>query len=214
MIGGLIMAHSDDDGLNLPSQVAPYPVVIIPVLKGQAQDSAVIDYCREIKASFEGALRVILDTKEVPPQNKKWDYVRKGVPYICEIGAKELESRTVSITKRAKDLERVQMLANEFIAKIASMLMEHDLVLAQKNKGYCERRIRWDIKSFDALKEFFAQESGFVIAKWSGTKEHLDLLDEIAVSIRCIPHEQSGTQGECILTGNPSSMDVVLSKSY
>jgi prolyl-tRNA synthetase len=214
IIGGLIMSHSDDDGLNLPSAVAPYHVVIIPVLRDSSQDAGIMEYCDKLKAALPGMVRVFVDTKETSPQNKKWDYIRKGIPFICEVGGRELQDEEVCVTKRAHDLEKIQIKSNEFVANISEMLDDHDTVLQEKGEIFGKSKIRDDIESFDELKEFFAKDSGFVLAKWSGSEEKLGLLDEIAVSIRCIPSEQSGTKGRCILTGQDASMDIVLAKSY
>jgi prolyl-tRNA synthetase len=214
IIGGIIMAHSDDDGLNLPSAVAPYHVVIIPVLRGNQDDVRVIEYCSEIKTRLPVDIRAFVDTKDSQSIEKKWNYVRKGVPLICEIGVREIDDDSVCIVKRAHDLEKLQMKISEFAANISQMLSEHDSELAKKNTNFFQNNIRKDINSFEDMREFFQNESGFVVAKWSGSSEELDKLDEISVSIRCIPEEQSGTSGRCLLTGKDSTIDAVFAKSY
>ncbi|MDR1034883.1 MAG: proline--tRNA ligase [Holosporales bacterium] len=214
MIGGLIMAHADDDGLNLPSQVAPYHVTIIPILKGISQDGEIIEYCHEIKQSIQKDSRVFVDLKEIPAQNKKWDYVRKGIPFICEIGINELQNKTVFFTRRANELEKVRMSLEEFAASIGEFIREHDEILKRKNALSCSQKMIYGIKTFEELKDFFSQSSGFVMAKWSGSKENLEQIDELAISIRCLPREQSGDLGKCILTGKDATIDIVLAKSY
>lgn len=214
MIGALIMAHSDDDGLNLPSEIAPYHVVIIPLLKGLGRDDEIISYCRDIRETIGDAARVFIDPKEIEPQNKKWDYVRKGVPFICEIGIKELEGQTVSITKRASNLEKAQMELSIFKHQIKNMLQEHDELLLQKSEEYFRANVRADIRTFPELKALFQTENKFVMVKWSGSPQKIELLDEIGVTIRCIPFRQSNAKGKCILTGEDACTDVVLAKSY
>ena len=99
------MSHGDDDGINLPSAIAPYHVVIIPLLRSGNEDK-LICYCEKIKESLPKGIRSIVDMKDISPQNKKWDYIRKGVPFILEIGLKECDQENVSIIKRASNLER------------------------------------------------------------------------------------------------------------
>ncbi|MDR1233829.1 MAG: proline--tRNA ligase [Holosporales bacterium] len=214
LIGGLIMVHSDDDGLNLPSEVAPYHVVIIPLLKGSDRDDDIVSFCHSIKRAIEKSARVFIDLKEAEAQNKKWDYVRKGVPLICEIGLRELEDQSVSIIKRASNLEKLRIPLNKFEEQIEDMLIEHDKILQQKNEEYFRENTRDDIKTYSELKELFETENKFVIAKWSGSQENVNLLDEIGITIRCIPRQQSNAKGKCILTNEDADMDVILAKSY
>ncbi|MDR1289144.1 MAG: proline--tRNA ligase [Holosporales bacterium] len=214
MIGGLIMAHADDDGLNLPSEVAPYHVVIIPILKGTDQDGEILEYCQKIKASIQKDARVFVDLKEIPSQNKKWDYVRKGIPFICEVGINELKNESVFFTKRASELEKVRMSLGEFAARLGYLIREHDEVLQKKNESAGQQKIVRNIKTFGELRDYFSRSNGFVLAKWSGSEKNLDLLDELAVSIRCLPNQQTGTSEKCILTGEDATIDIVLAKSY
>ena len=213
IIGGLIMSHSDDDGLNLPSAIAPYHVVIIPMIKGENTD-AILSYCDKIKQSLPKEIRCFIDMKEFSPQNKKWDYVRKGVPFILEIGVKEIESENVCVTKRLS-LEKHIISLNEFSSSIKKMLEEHDVTLKDRSEKFCDSRINRNISNPDELEEFFSsKENGFVVAKWSGKADKLDLLDELSISIRCIPTIQSGTVGKCVLTGEDATMDAIFAKSY
>ena len=212
IIGGLIMTHSDDDGLNLPSLVAPYHVVIIPVIKNDNSHN-IMEYCNKIKSMLPDSIRGFIDTKEYSPQNKKWNYVRKGIPFILEIGSKEVEAGSACVTKRLS-LEKKNMPLDEFVASIERMLVDHDEFLQQRNSAFCNSKIA-HISSYDELSEFFKSgNTGFVKAKWAGGSSNLEKLDELAVSIRCIPTEQSGTIGKCILTDAQTTIDAIFAKSY
>ncbi len=212
IIGGLIMSHSDDDGLNLPLAVAPYHIVIIPMLKGESSQE-IMEYCQKIKAMFPASIRCFIDTKEYSAQNKKWDYVRKGVPFILEIGSKEIETESVCVTQRIP-LEKQSIPLSEFIGSIEKMLADHDAILQKRNSDFCNSKIV-HVSSYNELKEFFSSgNTGFVKAKWSGTATNLQKLDELSVSIRCIPTEQSGTIGKCVLTGDETITDAIFAKSY
>ncbi len=213
LIGGLIMSHADDDGLNLPSEITPYHMVIIPLLRGDTT-SAVMEYCEKLCQMLRTKCRVFLDTRDDTPQNKKWNYVRKGVPFICEIGKKEVDCKTVFFTKRVSSLERVLMPVEEFISKINILIAEHDDILYKKLNKRCDSMFNQDIKTFDEMVEFFQKNTGFVKVKWTGLPDNLEKLDELSVSIRCIPHEQSGVLGKCILTGHETSQEVIIARSY
>lgn len=212
IIGGLIMSHSDDDGLNLPSAVAPYHVVIIPLIRDENAQS-ILEYCSKIAAMLPKDVRHYIDTKEYAPQNKKWDYVRKGVPFILEIGNNEVTSGSVCVTKRLS-LEKQGMSLSEFAGSIEKMLIEHDETLQKRNSDFCNSKIV-RVSSYEELSDFFRSgNTGFVQAKWTGTSENLERLDELAVSIRCIPSAQSGTKGRCVLTGAETTTDAIFAKSY
>ena len=154
-----------------------------------------------------------MDMKEHAPQNKKWDYVRKGVPFILEIGNKEVESGNVCVTKRLSS-EKQNMSLTEFAAKVEKILIEHDEILRKRNSDFCNSRIV-QVSSYNELSDFFRSGNiGFVKAKWARTNKNLELLDKLAVSIRCIPSTQSGTNGKCILTGAETTTDTIFAKSY
>ena len=213
IIGALIMSHSDDDGLNLPSQISPYQCVIIPIIKDSNNSTIIMDYCNNIKNELSNKFRILIDTKDDTPQNKKWDYVRKGVPFICEIGIKEVENNSVFFIKRSDDVKQVKLSKEEFINNFKTLLEEHDNILNNKNENICKSKLI-NIKTFNELKEYFSNNNGFARVKWAGSNENLNKLEELSLSIRCIPTEQSGTMGKCILTDKETTQDVIIAKSY
>lgn len=213
IIGGLIMSHSDDNGLNLPSEIAPYHIVIIPMLRGE-NDDAILSYCKKLQAALPQDVRVFLDIKEDSPQNKKWNYVRKGVSLILEIGNKEVQAESVYFTKRLS-LDKCSLTLSEFADNIQNLISEHDAELKRINDERCLQKLRTNVETFDELQKFFqSDQNGFVIAKWAGSELNLEKLDELAVTIRCLPTKQSDEKGKCILTGEETNMDAVFAKSY
>ncbi len=212
VIGGLIMSHSDDDGLNLPSQIAPYHIVIIPLLKCENTD-LIFSYCEKIKNSLPEDIRVVIDKKEDSPQNKKWNYIRKGIPFILEIGEKEVQNNSVYFTKRIV-MEKQTLEFDEFINNINNLLNEHDIELKNRNDKRCFEKINRTINSIDELKDYFNKQNGFVVAKWAGLETNLDKLEDLTLTIRCIPTKQSNNPGKCILSGNQTFTDAVFAKSY
>jgi prolyl-tRNA synthetase len=207
------MSHSDDNGLNLPSAAAPYHIVIIPILRGKL-DSSILDYCNEITVRMPADIRAFVDKRDDTPQNKKWAYVRKGVPFILEIGEHELRERAVFFTRRLALTTEKQPL-QEFASNVSNMLLEHDAALGQACEQRCKKRLKNDVQSLDELLERFSQDGiGFVTAKWCGREDNMERLKDVAVTIRCLPLEQTGTTGKCILTGETSVTDAIFAKSY
>ncbi|MBQ8650941.1 MAG: proline--tRNA ligase [Alphaproteobacteria bacterium] len=213
MIGALVMSHGDDDGINLPSAIAPYHVVIIPLLRSGNEDK-LICYCEKIKESLPKGIRSIVDMKDISPQNKKWDYIRKGVPFILEIGLKECDQENVSIIKRASNLEKETCNISEFAANVERLLEQHDKILKDRINELAKNKINNTIKTIDELKEYFRSDTGFVKVKWSGSTDNLSVLDELSLTIRCIPTSQSETKGKCLLSGVDATTDIILAKSY
>ncbi|MDR0744848.1 MAG: proline--tRNA ligase [Holosporales bacterium] len=214
IVGGLIMSHSDDDGLNLPSSIAPYHIVIIPLFKGEKTQQEILEYCKKIKTSLPKNIRAFIDIKDVPPQDKKWAYIKKGVPFVCEIGSKEVIENTIFFTKRLSNLERFNLKLEEFITSIDELLEQHNKILEERVlQTYKEKSIT--ASSFEELKEFFVEHDfGFVTANWAGSKNNLELLDNLSVTIRCIPLLQNNSPGNCILTGEKTTMEAIFAKSY
>lgn len=221
LMGALIMTHSDDDGLRLPPQIAPQQVVILPVLKGDDADETVMQACEQLKQKLQKetfaqeAVRVrIHDSKGKGAA--KWDWVRRGAPILVEIGPRDLEKNSVAVMRR-DDVHGKKAFWNtdEFISGVTVMLEEYESNLIKDAKSYNEAKTVDNIHDFDSFKAYFAKENtGFVKAKWCEDPETETLLDGMGLAIRCLPLEQSGTEGNCVLTGRPATTDAVFAKAY
>ncbi len=222
LMGALIMAHSDDDGLRLPPQIAPAQVVILPVLKGNETDDAVLQACKDLKNDLEGqdfkrqAVRVRVHEQKGKSVGAKWDWVRKGVPLIVEIGSKDLEKGSVALIRR-DDVQGKKAFIERgaFVDSVSQILESYEENLWGQAKAYNAEKTIDNIQDFESLKKYFEKNNtGFVRAKWCEDPETESLLDDLGIVIRCIPLEQSGSEGVCILTGKPASTDIVLAKAY
>ncbi|MDR0423556.1 MAG: proline--tRNA ligase [Rickettsiales bacterium] len=131
-IGALIMAHSDDDGLVLPPKIAPYQVVIIPIIHNEDKKNMILEYCNKIKTAL--TCNVYIDNGYDTPQNKKWDWIRKGVPIRVEIGERDLENSNVFFARRDNLLEKNNVSFDEFLKKCESILDDIQKVLFEKHK--------------------------------------------------------------------------------
>jgi prolyl-tRNA synthetase len=228
LLGALIMSHGDDVGLRLPPTVAPQQVVVIPVLRGKDDDDAVRAEVEALtteirQQSFQGGpLRVLADFRDREAVAKRWEWTRKGVPLILEIGPRDLDQGVVAIRRRDDDDLRMETLPRgEVAAGIES-------ILEQIQAGYFElaaerlaSRTAREIKSLDEFRAWFkgddedAAASGFVRAPWSEAAESAAILEELKVSVRCIPFDQQLAPGSaCVLTGEPAVVEAVFGKAY
>ncbi len=229
LIGGMIMTHGDDDGIRLPPRVAPQQVVILPVTPKAEQAEEIYRYCDELAATlrehrFHGdAVRVNVDKRDRRGGEKNWEWIKKGIPLRIEVGPRDLEKGAVMVCRRDKGHKDKTSVPIEQIASyVATTLQEIQDNLFQQAVEYRNAHVNDDIKTFEDLKTFFTPKNpdkpeahgGFVRAKWCEDPETESQLDALKVTIRCIPLEQSGTEGRCIITGKPATTDVIIAKAY
>ncbi|MDO4576209.1 MAG: proline--tRNA ligase [Planctomycetia bacterium] len=234
LIGSLIMTHADDEGMVVPPQLAPWQIVIVPILKNKAKTAEVLEYaqklCDSLKSqTFEGErIRVKVDTRDRDSVDKNWEWVRKGVPFVCEVGPRDMEKSAVMVRTRTRintPEAKAILPIDTFAATIEQRLAEYQQTMYAVARARRDANIRTDITTAAGLKEYFANanvwmEDGdkptvsFVRGKWSGDAASEEIMKAMRISIRCIPFDQSETEGECLLTGKPATMDVVYARSY
>ena len=225
LIGTLIMAHGDDDGIILPPRIAPAQVVILPVTPKPETRDAVIAACRELAAHLRGhryhddPVRVEVDERDLGGGVKNWEWIKKGVPVRIEIGPRDLENGSVALTRRdqgPKDKAFLPM-ADAVSSIVATLQSIHDTLLERATAFRDANTV--EVDSMDALKAFFASETdgGFALAHWAGSPEDEDALaKELKITVRCIPNDPAlrGGPGTCIGTGQPAEGRVVFAKAY
>lgn len=229
LIGALIMSHGDDDGLRLPPRIAPKQVVIIPFIQKEEQKQAILDYAEEIRAKlssvdFHGQKVIVhIDARDMRGGEKNWEWIKKGIPLRLEVGPRDLEARQVVLARRDKPHKEKQNFSLADLAdSLPKTLQEIQDTYFNEAKANYDQHFYTHITTFEEMKAFFTPKNqekpeahgGFVLAKWCGDAETEKMLDEIKVSIRCLPLKQSGTQGTCVLTGRPATLDAVFAKSY
>ncbi len=220
LIGGLIMTHSDDDGLVLPPRIAPLHAVILPIIHKEADQQRIMDYCQQIAASlreqqYQGSnIKVRIDDRDMRGGEKAWHWVKKGVPLRLEIGAKECDAQMISVSRRDRAYNDRQKLAlNELSATIAKELADlqqhiHQRALANRD----QHTHHFDNK--DAFYDFFKQSNGFVYAHWCGDGGvESQLQHDLGVTIRCLPLADP-QPGACIFTGKPSAQQAIFARAY
>lgn len=236
LVGGLIMTHGDDDGLRVPPAVAPRQVVIVPMLRGKPEDADLLEYCEALSAelraarAFDEPVRVLLDKKDYKPSDKRWDWVRKGAPIICEIGPRDAANGQVSFLRRDQLRgENKVAVANlpkgEFVAAVPGLLKDIQSALHVEADARLKSNIRDDIQSFDQLADYFRAEDeettfrGWVRASWSrpsgaGLEAVEDKLKGLKLTLRNVPMEQPGTLKPCLFTGAPGVEDILIARAY
>lgn len=214
LVGALIMAHSDDNGLVLPPELAPIQVVIIPIYKNDEQYKLVCDRADEIRLELQKrGIRVKLDDRDTYKPGWKFnEYEFKGVPLRLAIGPRDVENETIEIARR-DTLEKSVYNQKDLPNKI-----EHLLEAVQDNLYQKALTFR-DTKTYyaDSWEEFkqLLEKGGFIYAHWDGTAEtEQKIKDETKATIRCIPLKNKKEEGKCIYSGNPSSQRVVFALAY
>ncbi len=229
LVGGLIMTHSDDDGLIVPPRLAPLHVVILPVIHGDESRTEVMDYCRTLAAAlgdrtYDGRpVRVRVDDREMRGGEKTWSWVKKGVPLRVEVGPRDIASDSVFVGRRDRPpRDRASVPRDAFVATIAEQLDALQQGLYDRAAAYRDEHTR-RIDSLEAFREFFTPadadkpeiHGGFALCHYNGSVEvEQRIKDELNVTIRCIPADGDDERGTCIFTGEPSARRVVFAKAY
>ena len=215
LMGALIMAHSDDDGLVLPPLLAPIQVVIVPIFKNEEQLSSIRSKIDPIvKALRSKAVSVKFDERDTQTPGFKFaDYELKGVPIRVAIGPRDVENNTLEIARRDTK-EKTSISADGTIDYIVDLLDSIQKNIYQKAIAYRAEHTT-EVDSYDAFKKVLDDKGGFVLAHWDGTTEtEKRIKEETKATIRCIPLNNKQDEGKCIVTGNPSSQRVVFARAY
>lgn len=215
LVGALIMAHSDDQGLILPPSVAPHQVVIVPLGNKPADRERVLESANELKTLLQDAgVRVKLDDDtNRRPGWKFAQYELQGVPVRVVIGPRDLDKGLLEVARR--DTKEKSSIEIEGAAgKIKDLLQEIKDAIYQKALDFRAANTH-TTDSYDEFKDLIANKGGFVYAHWDGTKETAEKIKtETKATIRCIPLDENAAPGECIYTGKSSKCRVVFAKAY
>lgn len=217
LMGALIMAHSDDNGLVLPPKLAPHQVVIVPIYRGEAELELISVKVKEIMAELRKAgISVKYDDRDTQKPGWKFaEYELKGVPVRIAMGPRDLENGTLEIARRDTLTKETFHLSEMPIAeKIGSLLEEIQNSIYQKAFSFRSEKTT-EVNSWDEFLKVLEEKGGFVSAHWDGTTETEEKIKELTkATIRCIPLDQKEESGSCILTGKPSTGRVYFAKAY
>ena len=217
LMGALIMAHSDDNGLVLPPKLAPFQVVIVPIFKGDEQLAQISEVAEKIMADLKmKGISVKYDNRTTQKPGWKFaEYELKGTPLRIAIGPKDLENGTVEVARRDLLEKNVMNLGDDFAQQIANLLDDIQDTIYQKALKYRDGNSH-KVDSYDDFKSIISGDTGgFVYAHWDGTAETEEKIkEETKATIRCIPFQQELEEGVCMYSGKPSKGRVVFAKAY
>ena len=215
LVGALVMAHSDDQGLILPPKIAPLQVVIVPIYKGDEQKSMIgakaDAIIKELKAL---GIRVKYDDNEnTRPGWKFAEYEMKGVPVRLALGARDMEKNEIEVARR--DTKEKRVVSLDGIAQyVDSLLKDIQQSMFNKALAYRDEHIT-KANNWDEFVQLLDEKGGFISAHWDGTGETEDAIKEkTKATIRCIPLNNEAEAGQCILTGKPSTQRVLFARAY
>lgn len=215
LIGALIMAHSDDQGLVLPPRIAPLQVVIVPIYKGEESKAAIDAKAGELMKELKslGISVKYDDNDNARPGWKFAEYELKGVPVRIAMGQRDLENNVVEIARRdTKEKQSVSM--DGLAAYVQQLLGDIQSGMFNKAKAYRDSMIR-QANTWEEFMALLDGEGGFVSAHWDGSSETEEKIKELSkATIRCIPLNNQPDEGNCILTGKPSSQRVLFARAY
>jgi len=228
LVGTVIMAHADDDGLVLPPRIAPTHVVIIPITPKEETRGAVLEACDNLVKELRSAhyadlpIEIEVDRRDLGGGVKSWDWIKKGVPLRVEIGPRDLEKGAVAMSRRDDSARAKEcMPRDEFVRRVPELLESIQRNLLERATKFRDAHTRV-IESKDEFYDFFTPKNsakpeihgGFALAHWDGSRAvEEQIKSDLKVTIRCIPFGE-GETGTCIFTSAPSARRVVWAKSY
>ncbi len=229
LIGAMVMAHSDDDGLIVPPRVATSHIVILPVIHKEETKKDVLSYCHSLAGelrhvNYEGRpLNVIVDDREMRGGDKLWSWVKKGVPMRIEVGPRDIAANRLPIARRDRGhRDFTHQSREELVSTIIDQLEDIQQNLFDRAKKFRDAHI----KKIDTKEEFYAYftpkngenpeiHGGFASCYWSEDTPTEELIKkDLGVTIRCIPLDSPEEEGSCPFTGRQTSRRVIYAKAY
>jgi prolyl-tRNA synthetase len=231
LIGGVIMTHGDDDGLRCPPEIAPWQVVIVPMLRDNDEDEAVLAYCRALhkeigaQSVFGEPVRALLDVKAAKAQTKRWSWVKKGAPIIVEVGPRDVASGNVAVIRRDRlykedgKLDTAFTPRGEFVGAVSAMLTSIQSRLHAEAKTRLDANIRRDITDLAAHFKGDDKFVGWVEVQWSrpsgaALDKIVEQLKALKLTMRNAPIHAAAVDGACFFTGEKAVERILIGRTY
>jgi prolyl-tRNA synthetase len=224
MMGALVMTHADDNGLRVPPRVAPQQVQIVPITRDDP--TAVLESAAELRDAISaqtwmGApVRAAVDARDRKPAEKRWEWIRKGVPVVIELGGRDIDQGVITMTRRDDEtLSRDAVPRDGAADAVVGVLENIQTGLYEEASVRMRERTRDDITTLAEFKDFFSGDDtdsgGFVRAPWSEEPETEKTMGELAVTVRCIPFDaELPGDARCVITGGPAKVMAIFAKAY
>ena len=229
LVGTLVMAHGDDDGVVLPPRIAPTQIVILPITPREETRARILEACDQLAQRLRAnhyvdlPIEVEVDRRDLGGGAKNWEWIKKGVPVRIEIGPRDLEKDFVTMSRRDQPVKAKECMAmEEFVQRAPDVLMSIQENLYERATKFRDENTR-KIDNQKDFYDFFTPENsakpeihgGFALAHWNGSREIEEKIkNDLKVTIRCILLGDSAEPGRCIFTGEPSSRRVIWAKAY
>jgi prolyl-tRNA synthetase len=219
MVGAVIMAHGDDQGLRLPPKLAPIQVVVVPIWRKDAERTAVLELCDSVLAQLKAAgLRVKLDGREDQTPGFKFnDWEMRGVPVRIEIGPRDVQSNAVVLARRdqpGKEGKRFGVPVAGLAAEVQALLTEIQASLLAQATAYREANTT-TVSSYDAFKEVLDGPGGFIRVHWAGSDaDEARIQEETRATLRCLPLDAPEGEGVCFFTGKRTDRVAIFARAY
>jgi prolyl-tRNA synthetase len=215
LIGALVMAHSDDEGLVLPPKIAPVQVVFVPIYKGPDSKPAIDAKIKELAKQLQvRGVRVKMDLDDAARPGWKFaEYEMQGVPIRIALGARDMENNQVEVARRDTKEKQVWSM-DQLDMQVVDLLSTIQQNLFDRAKLFRDT-MTTEVNTWDEFVDVLDNKTGFVAAHWDGTPETEEKIKELTkATIRCIPLDNKLEAGTCILTGNPSKQRVLFARAY
>jgi len=228
LIGGLIMTHSDDDGLIMPPRVAPAHVVLLPIVRKEAERETVMDYtrglARELRETVYHGLpvRVEIDERDIGGA-RGWDWIKKGIPVRVEIGPRDIANDSVFMARRDKPhREKSGISRAQFVKQLPEILDEIQNTLLERAIA-CRKENTLPVDDLKTFYDYFTPKNperpeihgGFAFSHWCESADcEAKIKEDLQVTIRCIPFDSPDEAGKCVCCGKPSPRRVIFAKAY
>jgi prolyl-tRNA synthetase len=215
LIGALVMAHSDDNGLILPPKIAPLQVVIVPIYKGDEQKQLVDSKAHEIISELKAVgISVKYDDSDFARPGWKFaEYELKGVPVRITLGARDLQNNVAEVARR--DTKEKENISLDSLASHTQTLLEEIQKNLYNRAAHFQQVNTTEVNNWNEFERTLDEKGGFISAHWDGTAETEEMIkDKTKATIRCIPIDNKTEEGKCILTGNPSKHRVLFARAY
>ncbi len=234
LIGGVIMTHGDDDGLRVPPLIAPHQIVIVPMLRDNDEDAALLAYCEKLAARLRGQsglgepLRVLLDKRPVKAGPKRWSWVKKGAPLIVEIGGRDMGEGKATLIRRDAlyrddgKLDSRALDLDALVSGASAILAEIQAGLHAEAQQRLDANIRRDVTDRAALAAHFADGAsypGWVEVSWSkqtgaGLEAIIEELKTLKLTMRNVPQDSDAAGSACFFTGEDAVERILIGRAY
>ncbi len=216
-VGAIIMVHGDDQGLRLPPKLAPIQVVVVPIYRSDQEKAQVMAAIRSIEEQLKDSFRVKVDDREgITPGFKFNDWEMRGVPVRIEVGPRDVAANQVMLARRdIPGREGKLVVAREaLIERLADLLDEVQANLFAQAKAFLEEN-SYRTDDYDEFKEILATKGGFIYSRWCGNAAcETRVKEETKATIRCIPFDQPGGEGSCLVCGEKASGVALFARAY